>query len=482
MASAAEINARCDRLSDADKAVFSKSYHGIAARLDRLPVGTWQRRIVFIFGGAIFCDCLDQYVGGGIIAHLLKDGWSTAELNASFISMTMLGYLIGALMSGYLADHFGRRKGLLINILIFIIATFAAAFVPSMEALIACRFVMGIGLGAALPGSYGALGEFTPPQVRGKYAGYIGLIGNFSPPAGALCTMLLLPLVGWRPIFIGIAILSVFVWVIMFKFMPESPRWLASQGRNEEADVIVCAAEKSFTDKGIELEPINYDEIKDKKQDEETKQLPWSALFRKNAIRRTATICCALFAMNVAIYTISGWTPSIFVLKGMDVSLSIGITVVMLVGAPVGIFILSMLADKFNRKPALVVTLIATAICGYLWSLIPVENTGLIMGVGFVLCALVYYYALLACSVYIGEIFPTELRIRGAGFANAVGRVGAVLSPYWVAALLQSAGVDAVYFVNGAICIVVAIILGIFGIETRNKSLEEINDKIVEED
>ncbi|MEF2655723.1 MAG: MFS transporter [Eggerthellaceae bacterium] len=482
MVSAAEIDARCERLEKADRDLLSKSYHGIAARLDRLPVGTWQRRIVVIFGGAIFCDCLDQYVGGGIIAQLLKDGWSTADLNATFISMTMLGYLIGALMSGYLADHFGRRKGLLINILIFCIATFAAAFVPNMEALIAMRFLMGIGLGAALPGSYGALGEFTPPSVRGKYAGYIGLIGNFSPPLGALCTMILLPIVGWRPIFIGIGVLSVIIWVVMWKYMPESPRWLASQGRNDEADAIVTAAEKSFTAKGIELEPINEEIVAERAVDDEVKQLLWSALFRKGAIRRTATMCCALFAMNVAIYTISGWTPSIFVLKGMDVSMSIGITVVMLIGAPVGIWILSMLADKFDRKPALVVTLVATAVCGYLWSLVPVDNIPVIMAVGFVLCALVYYYALLACSVYIGEIFPTELRIRGAGFANAVGRVGAVLSPYWVAALLQSAGVEMVYLVNGGICIVVAIILAIFGVETRNKTLEEINDSIVRED
>lgn len=483
MASMADMETRLDSLENADMETLSKSYHGIASRLDRLPAGKWHRNIVIIFGLAIFCDCLDQYVGSGIIADLLATGWSTTELNAMFISMTMAGYFVGALMSGYLADHFGRRKGLLINIAIFCVFTFVAGFAVNMEMLIACRFLMGVGLGACLPGSYGALGEFTPPSVRGKYSGYIGLIGNFSPPAGALLTMLLLPIIGWRPIFWGIGILGVICWVIMMKFMPESPRWLASQGRYDEADEIVRKAEKSFIDAGIKLDDLTVEDLKkDALSEVEPKQLPWSALFKGSALRRTLTMCCALFAMNVAIYTISGWTPSIFVLKGMDVSMSIGITAVMLIGAPVGIWVLSLLADKFDRKPALVVTLILTSICGYLWSLVPVDNIALIMAVGFVLCALVYYYALLACSVYIGEIFPTELRIRGAGFANAVGRVGAILSPYWVAALLSAFGVELVYLVNGTICIVIAIIIGLFGVETRNRSLEEINDVIVQEE
>ena len=168
-----------ERLSSTEKQAIRISYPGIAARLDRLPSGTWHRKVMFLFGGVVFCDCLDMYVGGGILAQLLQNGWSTVDLNAVFASITMIGYLLGALFAGYLGDRFGRRKSLLFSTMLFSVMTFLAAFAPTMETLIVMRGLMGVGLGGALPGSYGALSEYTPPLVRGRYASWLGLIGNF---------------------------------------------------------------------------------------------------------------------------------------------------------------------------------------------------------------------------------------------------------------------------------------------------------------
>lgn len=99
-----------ERLSSTEKQAIRISYPGIAARLDRLPSGTWHRKVMFLFGGVVFCDCLDMYVGGGILAQLLQNGWSTVDLNAVFASITMIGYLLGALFAGYLGDRFGGAR------------------------------------------------------------------------------------------------------------------------------------------------------------------------------------------------------------------------------------------------------------------------------------------------------------------------------------------------------------------------------------
>lgn len=98
---------------------------------------------------------------------------------------------------------------------------------------------------------------------------------------------------------------------------------------------------------------------------------------------------------------------------------------------------------------------------------------------GFILCTITYYYSLLSCSVYLGEAFPTEIRLRGSGFSSAMGRIVSIVTPSIVAALLQSTGIVSVYVFVGICLVVFAIIIGICGIETRNRSLEDINDSVV---
>ena len=157
MSSEAQIQARADRLDDAEYDSLKKSLHGIAARLDRLPIGSWHWKLLWLFGGAMFLDTLDMYIGGGALYASLFGGRlrSTIELNGWFQTITMTGYLIGALISGLVGDHLGRRKALLLFVAIFIGATFLAAFSPNMIVLIACRGLMGIGLGAFIPCGYG---------------------------------------------------------------------------------------------------------------------------------------------------------------------------------------------------------------------------------------------------------------------------------------------------------------------------------------
>lgn len=101
MSSAAAIDARVENLRTQE---LQTSFHGIAARLDRLPAGAFQRRAMWLIGGVCFCDCLDMNVGGPIIAQLLSSGWSDANLNALFVSITAFGYLVGGLMAGMVSD------------------------------------------------------------------------------------------------------------------------------------------------------------------------------------------------------------------------------------------------------------------------------------------------------------------------------------------------------------------------------------------
>lgn len=480
MSNEAEIHARSERLEDVDISQLRKTLHGIAARLDRLPIGSWHWKLLWLVGGAMFLDNLDMYIGGGLIASLLADGWSTVELNGWFQTITMCGYLVGALIAGVVGDKLGRKKALLTFMAIFIGATFLAAFSPDMVTLICARGLMGIGLGAFIPCGYGPFGEFIPPTKRSKYSSYVGLIANFSPPLGAALTMIVIPLFGWRTIFFGITALGIIVWILLLKFMPESPRWLASKGRLDEANAIVTAAEEGYIKKGIELPEISVEQVA-KIQEEfnnEPEELPYRYLFSKKMIKRTITASAALMAMNVIVYTITTWTPTVFVMQGIDTTKSIFMTFIMLLGAPFGIFLLSVFGNKHPRKVGMVVALLLLAIAGPVWSM--QKDPTVIMATGFVLCTICYYYSLLACSVYLGEAFPTQIRTRGSGFANAMGRIAAIITPNIVAMLLVSSGVVSVYVMVAILMVIFAIIIATCGVETRNRTLEDINDSTLE--
>lgn len=456
------------------------SYHGIAARIDRLPISNFHRKILWLLGGVVFCDSIDMNIGGPIIAQLLASGWSDAGLNSLFVSITMLGYFFGGLMAGALSDTIGRKKSVVICSLFFTVGCFTAAFSPDMYFLIVCRFIMGLGLGAAYPAAYSALMEFTPATGRGKYQAYVGLIANTGTLIASALNLIILPLVGWRPVFIFCGFLGLIIALLCMKFLQESPRWLAMMGRNEQANAIVTEYEKITTEQGKELTVVSEEEIQSRVEQGDVKQLPWSFLFKKKMITRTLTAMFLCFAMNVCVYTVVTWTPTIFVMRGFDVTYSVAMTVVMQLGIPVGVGLLTLYVEKVNRKTILIVSFILIAILGYGWSLIPADNVALVMAVGFLVCMVTYTNSVTISAIYLPEPFPTACRTRGAGVANAFGRIAGVISPIWITALLATAlGATAVYMLNAGIAIFMAIWVAIFAVETRGKTLEEINEGVL---
>src|ERR1700742_3626359 len=141
-------------------------------RLDRLPIGPFHRRILILIGIGMFFDGFDIYLAGTVLGVTLKTGFSTLPQNAAFISATFVGMMLGSFGTGFLGDRYGRRFTYQFNLLVFGVASLAAAFAPNMTVLIACRFVMGLGLGAENVVGYATITEFVPARTRGKWSGF----------------------------------------------------------------------------------------------------------------------------------------------------------------------------------------------------------------------------------------------------------------------------------------------------------------------
>src|ERR1700761_4512016 len=172
------------------------------ARLDRLPISPFHYRIFWLVGAGMFFDGYDLYVAGGVLASTIQSQFATPTQISQFISLTFVGMTLGALITGFVGDKFGRRFTYQINLLIFGLASLAAAFAPDMMVLIACRFVQGLGLGAEIVVGYSTLTEFVPPNVRGRGLSMRAFIGAAGFPAPALLGYLVIPTFGWRPMFV----------------------------------------------------------------------------------------------------------------------------------------------------------------------------------------------------------------------------------------------------------------------------------------
>ena len=257
--------------------------------------------------------------------------------------------------------------------------------------------------------------------------------------------------------------------VSLFTTNTESPRWLESQGRVEEADAIMTSIEKEIeASTGKPLPPVEAVEAK------AVKNLPYSALFKGKLLKRTICGSLVLIGMNTIQYTLMNWMPSLLSSLGYDTSQSQFMTMFGLFGAPFGIFLASLYMDKVPRKATGVILLIAMAVMGIITSK-QTTMTALIAST-FVLNTFIYMYVCYASAVYVPEMWPTSAKLSGSGFCNAMGRVSNIFFPFLVTYVASSIGSSAVFILISIVAAIIAVSVAIFGVETRGESVEDIGN------
>src|SRR5215813_10813985 len=178
------------------------------ARLDRLPISSFHYRIFALVGAGMFFDGYDLYVAGGVLAATIQTKFSTLPENLQFLSLTFVGMTLGSLITGFVGDKMGRRFTYQINLLVFGLASLAAAFAQDMTQLIVCRFIQGLGLGAEILVGYSTMTEFVPPKTRGRWLAFMAFIVVAGFPVTAILSYLVIPTWGWRPVRYALARLS----------------------------------------------------------------------------------------------------------------------------------------------------------------------------------------------------------------------------------------------------------------------------------
>jgi putative MFS transporter len=433
------------------------------SRLDRLPIGPFHRRIMLLIGIGMFFDGFDIYLAGTVLGVTLKTGFSTLPQNAMFISATFVGMMLGSFGTGFLGDRYGRRFTYQFNLLLFGLASLAAAFAPSMMVLIACRFLMGVGLGAENVVGYSTMTEFVPAKTRGKWLGLMAVCVVTGLPIALLVASFVVPEFGWRAMFVLGGIGALVVWYLR-KSLPESPRWLEAVGRSEEAEALMQSIEREASQGQPLPAPAVAPTVAVSSE--------IATLFTAPLLSRMIVGSVCLITINTLLYGFVTWLPVFFIKQGLSIATSFGYSLLMALGAPIGSAIGALTADSWGRKPTIIGASLISVVLGIIYPMI--SDPILLPAVGFALTVPIYVLVALLFGIYIPELFPTEVRLRASGIINTLGRGATIVTPFLVVMLFEARGVAGVMALMIGLLVVQIVTVWALGIEPRHRSLEEL--------
>ena len=372
---------------------------------------------------------------------------------------------LGALITGFVGDAFGRRFTYQINLLIFGLASLAAAFAPNMEWLIVFRFIQGLGLGAEIVVGYSTLTEFVPPKTRGRWLSFMAFIVVAGFPATAILGYLIIPHWGWRPMFVIAGIGSLIVWWLR-KRLPESPRWLESKGRTAEAEALMQSIEKEAASAGALPAPAQPAPVAPVKA---------SDMLKPPILQSMIVGSWVLITINTLIFGFVIFLPRFFLGQGLTITNSLAYTLVLSIASLVGCALGAWSSDAIGRRWSIIGASVATIVFGYIYARFnAASDPAVVLTVGFVLIVAIYVQTAILFGVYTPELFPTEIRLPP--MASAIRSAAA---PRWLlrsssTALMAHYKLPGVVWLMIALVIIQIVVVWAWGAEPRNRTLEDV--------
>lgn len=443
----------------------------VAQRIDRLPSTPMLRKILFITGIGWMFDAMNQGMVSGVMASIGSDWDLTTGQLGLLGSVGMLGMALGASVSGIASDKWGRKTLIVANLIIFGVASGLAGLSINYTMLLVMRFFTGFGLGGEGPVAFAYISEYSPTKIRGRNGILLESFWAWGWIIAALVAYFLIPNYGWRVAFWIGATPALFA-IFINKAIPESPRYLETVGKSEEANDLVRIMEEQV---GIS----NNAELNEKRKDDiaPKTRITFIDLWSRKYVRSTFVLWVIWFGVNFGYYGFVLWTPTLLVGKGFALVKSFEFTLIMCLAQLPGYFSAAWLVERIGRKTVLSVYFAGTAAMAWLFG--HADSTGGVLLYG----SLLYFFSLGAWGcvyAYTPEIYPTVARGSGTGWATAFGRLGAFTAPFTVPVIYNFYGTEAgftyVFAMLTAVFAAVAVVVAILGKETMGKTLEEISE------
>jgi len=391
--------------------------------------------------------------------------WNLNKVVAGLLlSAGYAGMFVGALSCGIVADLIGRKKALLLTILMASIFTGICAAAWDITSMAFFRFLAGVGLGGSLPQPGVYISEYTPASRRGKFLGLTETAWVYGALLAALFPYFLIPIYGWRLTFL-VAFIPLIIIPLVAVFLPESIRYLELKGRLDEALATLKKA-------GLIQESIKS--IRKTVYSKYSLKNALRELWSKEYARRTLVLW---ITWAVLVYTYHGiflWLPSIYV-EVMRAKELIGplywYLIITLMQIP-GYYSATLLLDPAGRKPVLIGYLALAGFGSYMFAIAKGLTSVLVWS------AVVSFFNLGAWSglyTYTPELYPTRIRGTGSGAAASIGRLAGIAAPTITGYIWAKWSLSSAFLVFALTHFIAALIIAFLGIETKRKTLEEIS-------
>ena len=333
------------------------------------------------------------------------------------------------------------------------------------------RFIGGIGIGVELVTIDTYISELVPKRVRGRAFAYQQGIGFCAVPLIALLAWLLVPtdplgISGWRWVVVIGSVGALFIWWLRLG-LPESPRWLAQQGRFEDAERVMQAIEaKVASETGQALPPPEL------APPENPRAGSYWEVFSPAYRGRAIMMIVANFCSTIGFYGFANWVPTLLIAKGIHVTQSLQYTFIMAFAYPLFALFSTTFADRMERKWQVVAASIGMAVCGVIFSM--QDAAAALIALGFIQTMMNTWISF-SFHNYQAELFPTRMRARAVGFVYSWSRFSTIFTGFFIAFFLKNFGVEGVFGFIAVAMAIVAISIGGFGPRTNHRPLEEIS-------
>jgi len=389
-----------------------------------------------------------------LAAPAIAEDWGVgAAAFGAVFGVGLLGSLVGALVLGRLSDRFGRRRILLISVVVFTVCSLATPVVGSITGLVVVRFLTGVGLGGALPSAIALTSEYTPRRSRGTV---IGLMFCGYPFGGVLAGVLAAPLIpafGWSIVFVVGGVLPLLLLPALWKALPESAQFL-----NVSGDRAALGAVLRRMGSRVDAGQVEAERVAD--------HSPIVRLFTERRAAGTLLIWVTLFMALLLAYLLTNWIPLVTRAAGAGAGHAALALATLNIGAIVGCLVIGRLADLLRPTDVIGVGFVlgaaAIATIGYVGSqagaLLLATFAAGFGGIGAQMCMVA------VCA----NFYETSLRATGIGAAMSVGRIGGIIGPVLGGLLVGAgAGAPAVFLVAAAAAVCAAVAVVVMGIVTQ---------------